>query len=421
MDDLGSVVGNETRVNETHYLTCDPLERKIALTQCLHTLHRIVPDDCEITIGQVVDWIKDWDWFQYFHASSALSKDVEIDDTQKAWMENYTRSKLAGIDPIEINREFFVDHRYSPIYQKLFKTMAKLDMSFPLEFLSSLVLIPAYLFGESGLTDFPKYLLDHIPEDRMTELVLDNIQHETLREGMAAAHLNYCTQHRLYGAKDFAIEFLSRDESEGFRYSALHYLTELYGVDVIINDVVPLRGDERFLRDIVYHIPLHIPALLLDEKLEEAYMQNSSRDLQELLIKRNNRRALEKYWTTAKELRTLPDMTQGSWVPTVTEAIRCINDVGLMDLLIQLLRLCNESDFVDKEFFGLRNSCWEAIKNIASTHYEEVKANLTDEMCHASDDQKLTCIDLLQRIEECYQFQFDNGIDFETALVLTME
>lgn len=92
-----------------------------------------------------------------------------------------------------------------------------------------------------------------------------------------------------------------------------------------------------------------------------------------------------------------------------------------MDLLIQLLRLCNEPDFVDKAFFGLRNSCWEAIKNIASTHYEEVKATLTDEMRRSSDDQKLTCIDLLQRIEECYQFQFDNGIDFETALVWTME
>lgn len=421
VDDLGSVVGNEAQVNETHYLTCDPLARKIALSQCLHTLHRIVPDDCEITIGQVVDWIKDWDWFQYFHASNAINKDIQMSAAQRAWMEHYTWSNLSGIDPREINRAVFSEHECTLIHPIFFRTMAKLDMAFPTEFLCSLILIPRYWFGESGFTEFPKYLLNHIPAGMMSELVLNNIQHETLRGDMAATHLSYCTQHRLYGVKDFAVEFLSRDESEGFRYSALHYLTELYGVDVIINDVVPLREDERFLRDIAYHIPLHIPAPLLDEKLEATYLQNSSQDLQELLIKRNNRKALEIYLHHAQTLRTLPDMTQGSWVPAVTESIRCVNDVGLMDLLIQLLRLCNEPDFIDKECFGLRNSCWEAIKNIALTHYVEVKAVLTDEMHHAYDDQKLTCIDLLQRIEECYQFEFDNGIDFETALVWTME
>lgn len=284
---------------------------------------------------------------------------------------------------------------------------------------SSLILVPSFMFGESNPTAFPQYLLKHIPEETMSELVLHNLQHRELRDEIAFAHLNYCTEHKLYGAKDFALEFLRRDESEGYRYSAVHYISELYGERVIIDEVVPLRDDESFLRDIAYHIPLRLSAPLFDEKLDAILSQNPSSGLLELMIRRNHRKALEMYYAEAARIKTLPDMTIGSRVPTLTEAIRCVNSIELLDIIIALLRLCNSPGFTDKKHFGLYDSCWAAMKNMSSTHYDDVKKALAIERDQSSANQKLTCIDLLQRIDEWNQTQIDKGIGFELALTLT--
>jgi len=298
-------------------------------------------------------------------------------------------------------------------------TAAKLDISFPPEVFRSLILIPSFLFGESDLSAFPKYLLNHIPEEEMTELVLHNIRNEDIREGVAAAHLNYCTKHKLYGAKEFAIDFLRKDESDGYRYSALKYISELYGIHAIIDEAIMLRDDERFLLDVSYHIPLHLSVPLLDQKLETLLVQTPTSRLLELAIKRNHRYALEKYYEEAEKAQTLPDMTEGSLVPIFTDSIRCINSIDLIDIVIKLLRLTNQSNFVDKKLSGLKSACLESIRSMASTHYDDVKAILVNEKNQTSGNQKLTCIDLLQQIEERYEFTVDKGITFKLALALT--
>lgn len=56
---------------------------------------------------------------------------------------------------------------------------------------------------------------------------------------------------------------------------------------------------------------------------------------------------------------------------------------------------------------------------MASTHYDDVRNALVVERDQSSGDQKLTCIDLLQRIDEWNQTQIDKGIGFELALALT--
>jgi len=421
VEDLCSVLGKETLIKAKNHVVCEPWDRKTALTQCLYTLRRTVVDENDITLGTAIESIKDWDWFQYYNASCAIrgDKEISINSVQKEWMEDYTRDRLSGIDTIEIRRKYFDERRYYSNLQLMLKTAAKLDMSFPLELFCSLVLIPSFLFGESDPTAFPQYLLDHIPEEEMAKLVLYNIENEELREGVAAAHLNYCTEHRLYGAKNFAKRFLSTEESDGYRYSALNYISELYGTDVILDEVVPLRDDERFLLDVAHHIPLHLSAPLLHEKLESAFVKNPTPHLMELMIQRNHRTALERYCEQVDKLQTLPDMTEGCQVPTITESIRHVNSIGLIDIIIKLLRMTNQPGFRDKETFGLRSACCESIKNIASEHYDDVKIALINEKDQTSGDQKLICIDLLQRIDEMYQFKIDKGVSFEVALALT--
>lgn len=418
---LCELLGRETPVKAKSHVVCDPLDQKTALIRCLYALRSVASDDKKITLGTVMDHIKDWDWFRYYCACHALqrNKEITIDIEQKRWMEDYTRSILSGMDTAEIRKDFYEKHCYNPVISLALSTAVRLDMAFPSEVFCSFVLIPSFLFGESNPTTLPQYVLDHIPEDELERLVMHNIQHENLKEDMAATHLRYCTEHKLLGAKEFAKTFLSKDESEGYRYSALNYISQMYGDSIIVDEVVPLRDDERFLQDIVYHLPLCISSSLLDAKLESVLEKNPASHLREVMIKRNHRGALTMYYEQAQNLQTLPDMTEGSMIPALTEAIRSVNDIEVIDIIIGLFRLSNQTNFVDKTSLGLRSACWDSLKNMASVHYDEVKTILTKEKSEASGNHLLSCIDLLQRIDEINQYNIDKGISFELALALT--
>ena len=110
------------------------------------------------------------------------------------------------------------------------------------------------------------------------------------------------------------------------------------------------------------------------------------------------------------------DSTGGKW-QTAGEAAALF--CGGRGGQIGLLRLSNETNFVDKKSFGLRSACWDSLKNMASVHYDEVKTVLTKEKSEASGNHLLSCIDLLQQIDEINQHNIDKGISFELALALT--
>lgn len=55
--------------------------------------------------------------------------------------------------------------------------------------------------------------------------------------------------------------------------------------------------------------------------------------------------------------------------------------------------------------------------HMARAHYDDVRNALEQEKGSASGEYKLTCIDLIQRIDEDHQTQDDRGMSFEEALV----
>lgn len=203
---------------------------------------------------------------------------------------------------------------------------------------------------------------------------------------------------------------------------ALNYLSDMYGTDVLINDVLPMCTDADFLRDIAYRIPNALPVPVLDHMLADTYEQEHTREWQEILIKRNHRTALLQYYEEAKEALGIPDMTSGSQVPLLTDSISSVTDPRLIDVIIQLLRLCNTPNFVDKGSFGLRHSCWKSIKHMAAVDYKTVRDALVSERETTDEEaQQLTCIDLIQSIDELCEAYIDNAMTFDEALVLTAD
>ena len=136
--------GSNALVREIHHVVCDPWDKKTARSQCLHSLRSAVPEGSEITLGGVVEWIKDWEWFQYCKASKAIEahKDITIRESQRVWMEDYTRNKLSEVNIDEVVKKYVEERRYDPSVRIVFRTMVQLDMSLEPEFLRSLIFVP---------------------------------------------------------------------------------------------------------------------------------------------------------------------------------------------------------------------------------------------------------------------------------------
>ena len=157
---------------------------------------------------------------------------------------------------------------------------------------------------------------------------------------------------------------------------------------------------------------------LLEAKIDAAYQEEHSDSWLEVMIQRNHRNALQHYYDKAQEINCLPDMTEGSMVPTLTESIRNVSDYALIDLILKLIELYCKPSFVDKEAFGLRDSCWCAIKNMAASHPIEVKKILEEAKDQATAEYHLECIDLLQIVDGMQPDMKDEPLAFSLATSL---
>lgn len=401
---------------------CMEKDKEASLVECIRTLCRAFITEDEITVSEAIGKIQsyNWDWFQYCIVSNKIGEkpDIKLHALQREWMVTYTLRQLENIDLRKTAKLFAEQQKYEPRVGRVLSTMVKLNMSFSLDFLKALLLVPAFLLGEDNLCAFSPYLIDGIPQEVMREQVIANIQQEDLRDCVAAAHLKYCTDHKLFGAKAFAIQFLCREDGKDYRYCALHYISEIYGAETMIGEVVPLCEDDDFLREVVHYVPEEMKAPVLDEKLDAAYERNPSQEWMEILIKRNHYNALEEYLREAEEKNELPDMANGNEISSLTEAIGYVSDAALLDMILRLLYLTTTPGFVDRKSFGLRYSCWKSVCRMANSSYDDVRTKLEQERDSASGEYKQACIDLIQQIDEEHQIQDDKGMNFTEALIL---
>lgn len=416
---LGLTIGMEHPINDHIILKIIDEEE---LLECYYILHNCFEKDDNVTIADASEQIRnwDWDWFQYCMVSNRIDveADIKLSASQNEWMKTYTLHQLESIDLKKTAKLFAEQQKFEPSVRRVLSTMVKLNMNSSLEILKELLLVPTFLLGEDNLCAFSPYLINHIPQEEMHKLVITNILQEDLRDCVAAAHLEYCTEHKLPGAKAFAIQFMCRKDGKGYRYFALHYISEICGPEAIINEVVPLCNDDDFLREIVHFVPEEIRAPLLDEKLDAAYARNPSQDWMQILIKRNHYNALKQYLREAESKNKLPDMSEGMQIPLLTEAIEYVSDVALLDMILKLLYLTTTPGFVDRESFGLSYSCGKSVRRMANTSYDVVRSKLEQEKKNASSEYRQLCIDLIQQINEDHQNIDDKGISFPEALIL---
>lgn len=421
--ELTNIMGADTLVKPREFLSIhEKLDGQITLHDCYYAfrkLHSFLPEEDEITFGNILSKIPNWEDIQFFLICDEIKHDrVDINPQQRVWLEECLLFRLKAIDFCKLS-EIDIPNRQCKLFHVLtLRTLSKLRIKVDSDIRNQFLLLPSHLFGEFDPSAIPAYIMEQFSKDDLDRQILYNINNNIPKRSVAAAHLRYCTDQKLLGAKEFAIQYLIQPGEVFDSYAALHYLSELYGSQVIIDEIVPHCNNNKLLRDITYHIPLGMYNSLLEAKIEAAYHEDPSNSWLEIMIQRNHRDALQYYYDKARAINSLPDMTVGSMVPSLTESIRNVSDYALVDLILKLIKLYCKSSFVDKEAFGLRDSCWNAIKNMAMSHPVEVKQILEDEKNRATDEYHLECIDLLQIVDGMQPDMKDDPLDFSLATSL---
>ena len=416
--ELTNIMGVDTLVNPgKFYPIHEKLDGQINLQDCYYALYRMVPEESEITFGNILSKITNWEDTQFVLICNEIELDrVDINPQQMAWFKDCLMMRLKAIDLCKLSDVSNDCYNYFTVL--ILRTLSKLKIAVDSDTRRKFLLLPSYLFAESDPSAIPAYIMEQFTTDDLDRLILYNIKNNIPNGCAAAAHLRYCTDRKLLGAKEFAIQYLMQPGEVFDTYSALHYLRELYGSQVIIDEIVPHCNNNKFLRDLTYHIPFGMYNPVLEAKIDAAYYEEPSDSWLEIMIQRNHRNALQHYYEKARENNGIPDMTAGGMVPELTESIRNVNDYALIDLVLQLIELCCKPGFVDKQAFGLRNSCWSAIKNMAATHPVEVKQILEEAKERATDAYRQECIDLLQTVDEMQPDMKDDPLDFSLATSL---
>ena len=105
-------------------------------------------------------------------------------------------------------------------------------------------------------------------------------------------------------------------------------------------------------------------------------------------------------------------------VPETTDSIRKIESTDCLPVLIDLLKLSYDPNFKDREHFGLRDSCLNAIAAIGKIDYDITH----DALLAARTDEKTTVdtaiLDLIDTIECDLPYVLDKPMSFENAVLL---
>lgn len=271
------------------------------------------------------------------------------------------------------------------------------------EIIISMLLIDPYLFGDGKKESiFADYITKRLDDYTLRQQVCRNLKDGKVKGNLAEPYFEYCFKNDMEDALELADTiFMDCEYREWLRKKALDYIAKIKGFNYVI---------ERYLKD-ADNIMLYLMAdefngykdeRLIQRMIAENQVSEDGFAFLKKLIEAESGFGLERYYQMAKEKNAVPDLNQD--VCEITEAVGEISEEKNIDILIKLVLLRFHEGFQDKPYFGLYNSTYKALKNIAQNNslnvmhcLEKVKEDNYDNL-----EFRSYCSHLLMEIEEEY-------------------
>lgn len=407
-----------------HKLTREHTTEVVALLDCYFSLQSVIPQNQHVLIEKYNEYIGDWNTFCYLSAENSIHRhNININPQQEEFLKKYCLEYFENLNvdsAVEVSEHGLSASELLIASGWLFQ---RLSIQCSEELALKLVALPPVIFDHDNFNQVPQCLLPLIPEGKMNNRVIELIRSNKLNSYSASAYIRYCLDHHILECKEHVVHYLlDNAANKGSTYSELICLEKMFGIGLIISDILPNCNNDDMLLSISARIPVQVTSQVLEDKLWAAYqIKKDMRWLTEL-IKHNSLKGLLEYHNEAAERMTLPDMVREPAIPETTEAIREVDSIQCLPVLIDLLKLSCNASFVDREFFGLKSSCWNAILAVSRTHYIETHAMLLAAQkgaCLAAFDYAI--LDLVQAMDADQQIVLDQPMGFETAIIVTSE
>lgn len=189
-----------------------------------------------------------------------------------------------------------------------------------------------------------------------------------------------CKRYRIKSCKDDAVRVCRmRTISAYNRRNALEYLLEVFGSELILNEIMPAADKDLF--EIIIDILRATGDDQLKAEMISRYRKSPSRFLLKNLIALNIPEGLQTYIDTSKKVGGIMDYAND--IGEITEAISTIHDISLLPLLLDAVRLRFSDSFKDGSFHTLYSSLQNALFACAKSNFklvwrsvDELKAEL---------------------------------------------
>lgn len=337
-----------------------------------------------------VDWV-DWDSFFidricYLFKNESASKFLFISEDQLNTLKKLYLQLENTIDYNTAIKEKDANSYNCALKLQYYMTIKEaLNIPSPDEYYLGLLAIP-YMFvnGLSNVEDKYTLIEQHIARHIITQQIEKLTPNET-RVWVLNDLMFGCRRYRIRSCKDVAIHMCKRNELSPYnRINALEYLLEEFGFDLILDEIMPAVDIRLF--EIIADMLLKTEDNRLKEEIIKRYDMEPSEFLLKKLIVLNVKKGLEIYIEESRKVNGIPDLSIE--ISEVTGAISEINDISLLPLLLEAVRVRFSDSFKDGSFHTLYSSLQSALSNCAKRDYSLVQKSIDDlkvELSHNSE------------------------------------
>lgn len=189
-----------------------------------------------------------------------------------------------------------------------------------------------------------------------------------------------CKRYRIESCKDDAVRVCRmRTISAYNRRNALEYLLDVFGSELILNEIMPAADEDLF--ELIIDFLRAAGDDQLKAEMISRYRKSPSRFLLKNLIAMNVPEGLQTYIDTSRKVGGIMDFANN--IGEITEAISMIHDISLLPLLLDAVRLRFFDSFKDGSFHTLYSSLQNALSACAKNNFnlvwrsvDELKAEL---------------------------------------------
>ena len=325
-------------------------------------------------ISDFVTLVKNWDAFivgrvYYLSKSEDIMKDISINCEQKIKLAILCDAIEKQINYHTVFSERGEQNIIISIDYEFYTTLKKiLNSDFPKAYYVGLLELPCSIVDACANVE-NKYAT--IEKQLRRDEIIEQIKLLLPVEQRVAVLDDLFFGCKKYGISDFenmAITFCRNSRVAAYhRTNALEYLYEMFGMDPILDCVVPEIDDELFER-IVALLHKTRDARLIAEMIARCKTK-ANNYLMKYLIAMNVHEGLELYLEDATQKAGIPD--QNSSANEITEAISLISDPTLLPLLVSTTKIRFSDGFEDEGFHTLYSSLYHAFSNCAKNDFEK--------------------------------------------------